>query len=123
MIDCIRSLPAAVALTIWLCIAGSIATALGFRLPQRLPVSACYTLGQVELCSGGATCVPTLEMLCVSRGLAYERHTYVFLEGTYIGQRFTTAQQEVGQLRAVSAQQAHPSATPCVPSRRTCGRQ
>ena len=65
MIDCIRLLPAAVALTVWLCIAGSIATALGVRLPQRLPVSACYTLGQVELCRGGATCVPTLEICCV----------------------------------------------------------
>ena len=60
---------------------------MGVRLPQRLPVSACYTLGQVELCRGGATCVPALEsMLCVSRGLAYERHTYVVLEGTYMGE-------------------------------------
>ena len=59
---------------------------MGVRLPQRLPVSACYTLGQVELCREGATSVPAPEvMLCVSRGLACERHTYVVLEGMHMG--------------------------------------
>ena len=39
------------------------------------------------------------------------------------GQTLTIADQEVEQLRAVPAQQAHPPAAPCVPSRRACGRQ
>ena len=109
MIDCIRLLPAAVALTVWLCIAGSIATALGVHLPQRLPVSACYTLGQVELCRGGATCVPTLEtMLCVSRGLAYERHTYVVLKGTYIGGEIHDCSPGSGTAESCSCPTSHP---------------
>ena len=59
---------------------------MGVRLPQRLTVSECHTLGQVELCGGGATSVPTLEtMLCVSQDLDHERHIYVVLEGPYIG--------------------------------------
>ena len=102
MINCIRLLPAAVAA--WLCIAGSIANALGVRFPQRLPVSACYTLGQVELCRGGAKCsrVPTLEtMLCVSRGWL-TRDTHMSSRRSRGGeQTLTTTYKEGKQLRAV----------------------
>ena len=43
MTNCIGLLLATVAA--WLCIAGSIANALGVCIPQHLPVSACYTFG------------------------------------------------------------------------------
>ena len=57
----------------------------GFVSPSAYLSVHVTHLGQVELCRWGAKCsrAPPLEtMLCVSRGLAYERHTYVLSEVT-----------------------------------------
>ena len=82
MIKCIRLLPAAVA---GCALLGALPMPWGFVSPSAYLRVHVTLMGQVELCRGGAKCsrAPTLEtMSCVSRGLAYERHTYVFSEVT-----------------------------------------